>query len=177
MGMQDREALVKMTHPGNILAISGVCLSSFLCIFSMAPCDLPSRELLWGLSMPCVWWQCCRPLSWCLAFIFAGRRLPGGHGEALPAAHLPPQPPLAVETPGHHEEEATVLVSQLAEATCSLSPPWAIHAWCQPQAQGNRKGFSMVLLATVCKLGCCQELPLAHLHQQQSQIHYQEGKC
>lgn len=61
----------------------------------------------------------------CPSLVFAGGGLPRGHGEALPAAHLPPQPPLAVETPGHHEEETAVLVSRLSKATItpvSLSP-------------------------------------------------------
>lgn len=42
----------------------------------------------------------------------AGRRCTGRHGEAVPAADIPPQPPLPVEAaPGTGEEEATGLVS------------------------------------------------------------------
>lgn len=44
--------------------------------------------------------------------VSAGRRCAGRHGEAMPAADLPPEPPLPVEAaPGAGEEEAAGLVS------------------------------------------------------------------
>lgn len=75
----------------------------------------------------------------------AGRRLAGRHGEAVPAADIPPQPPLPVEAaPGAGEEEASGLVS-----LCHLSwiypasPPPTPLAWCPRTAQrGSMAGWA-----------------------------------
>lgn len=67
----------------------------------------------------------CSHLTWRPYLVSAGGGLPWGHGEALPAAHLSPQPPLSVETTRHHEEEAAVLVSRLSEP-----PQWSLSYPC-----------------------------------------------
>lgn len=74
-----------------------------------------------------------------LSHVFSGRRFPGSHGEALQAAHLPPEPPLAVETPGHHEEEAAVLVSPCCPQA-GLATPQGHHTGLGRVG----RGFSMI---------------------------------
>lgn len=84
----------------------------------------------------------------------AGRRLAGRHGEAVPAADIPPQPPLPVEAaPGAGEEEAAGLVSLCHLSwiyPASPSPPFPPFpsvppplAWCPRAAQrGSMAGWA-----------------------------------
>lgn len=96
----------------------------------------------------------------------AGRRRAGRHGEAVPAADVPPQPPLPVEAaPGAGKEEATGLVSRsLLRWVCSGLPasfckggPKKVYSrlgvWCTappPRAGGEGKSWNQRVVLEGC---------------------------